>query len=280
MRQVSVNVGYFRRIYGNFTVTANEAVPGSGYSPYCVPVPVDSRLPGGGGNQVCGLYDLNPNYVGQVSNLFTFASNFGSDIEHWNGIDASVNARIKGKVLLQGGLSTGRTYTNDCDIVNNYHNVTVTSTIGTFQSTQMCALQTPFLTQVKLLGTYNVPKVDVKVAATFQSFPGPVIAANFVASNALVQPSLGRPLSSGVNTTVNVVMPGTMYGERANQLDLRFTKLFNFGRTHTAVNLDLFNSLNANPVLSQNNTYTAAAWQTPLSILPPRLFKLSAQFDF
>ena len=30
----------------------------------------------------------------------------------------------------------------------------------------MCHLETPFLTQVKLLGTYTVPKVDVRVAAT------------------------------------------------------------------------------------------------------------------
>jgi hypothetical protein len=63
--------------------------------------------------------------------------------------------------------------------------------------TLYCHVDTKFLTQLKLLGTYLVPKVDVQVAATLQSLPGAQITANFIASNALVQPSLGRPLSGG-----------------------------------------------------------------------------------
>ena len=69
-----------------------------------------------------------------------------------------------------------------------------------------------------------------------------------------------------------------MYGERLNQLDLRFAKLFKYGKTRTSLNFDLYNILNANPVTSQNNNY--AAWQVPLSILDARLFKISVQFDF
>ena len=67
-------------------------------------------------------------------------------------------------------------------------------------------------------------------------------------------------------------------GDRLNQLDLRFAKILRFGRTRTAINLDLYNALNANPVLTQNNNF--AAWQVPLSILDARLLKISGQFDF
>ena len=144
-----------------------------------------------------------------------------------------------------------------------------------------CHVDTNFLTQVKLLGTYTVPRVDVQVAATFQSFAGPQILATYNAPNAQVQPSLGRPLAGGAaNIPVNLISPGTLYNDQANQLDLRFAKIFRFGQRRTAVNFDLYNALNVSPVLQQNNTYTASAWQTPQRILNPRLFKISAQLDF
>jgi hypothetical protein len=77
---------------------------------------------------------------------------------------------------------------------------------------------------------------------------------------------------------VNLVSPGTMYGERLNQVDLRFGKVLSYGRTRTAINLDLYNAFNANPVLSLNNNF--GAWQAPTSILTARFLKISAQIDF
>jgi hypothetical protein len=135
------------------------------------------------------------------------------------------------------------------------------------------------MTQVKLLGTYTVPKANVNVAATIQSSPGAILTANYVATNAVVQPSLGRPLSGGAaNVTVNLVEPGTLFGDRLNQLDLRFSRPVRFGPRRVAVNLDIYNALNANPIIQYNLNY--AVWQTPQRILEARLFKISGQFDF
>ena len=269
--RVGVDVGYFRRIYGNFTVIDNLATSPNDFDRFSVTAPMDPRLPGGGGYLVEGLYNLNPAKVGQVDNLFTFASNYGQRTEHWNGIDANLNVRLRGGVVVQGGLSTGKTSTDNCEVVAKLDN----------PSPLDCSVVTDFLTQYKAFGSYNVPKIDVRVAATFQSVPGPQVLGTFNAANAQVQPSLGRPLSGGAaNTPVPLVPNGTMYNERSNQVDLRFSKLVRFGRTRASLNVDLYNAFNGNPVLAQNNTYTAAAWLRPQRILDARLFKLSTQIDF
>jgi hypothetical protein len=95
----------------------------------------------------------------------------------------------------------------------------------------------------------------------------------------VIRPSLGRDWSGGAaNQTVNVVQPGSMYGARLNQLDVRFAKLLTFGRTKTSVGVDIFNALNTDTVLSVNQSY--GAWQRPTSILLARFAKISAQIDF
>jgi len=274
--RVGVNAGYFRRAYRNFTVTDNRAVAPADYTTFGFTAPVDARLPGGGGYPVSGYTNLNPNKVGQVDNFVTTASNFGSQIEHWNGVDVSMTLRLPG-VRAQGGLSTGRTSTDRCAIAQQ-----LTEILGT-QSINQCHVDTNFLTQAKFLATSTIPRIGVNVAGTFQSSAGVPITAAYVATNAIVQPSLGRPLSGGAaNTTVAIVDPGTMYGDRLNQLDLRFGKPFRLNKARTSVNLDLYNVLNANPVTIINTNYSGngAAWLQPQGILPARLFKFSVQFDF
>ena len=117
MPRVGMSFDYFRRVYSNFTITDNRAVAATDFSPFQITAPLDPRLPDGGGYVVSDLYNLNPNKVGQVDNYVTLASNFGKQIEHWNGIDLTVNARLERNVLLQGGVSTGRTSTDNCDVL-------------------------------------------------------------------------------------------------------------------------------------------------------------------
>ena len=118
----------------------------------------------------------------------------------------------------------------------------------------------------------------MQFAATLQSSPGPNIAANFNATSAAIS-GLGRPLSGGATfKTVNLIPTNTRYGDRANQFDVRFSKIFRTGRTRTSVNFDLANAVNASTILAVNNSY--GAWLTPQGIMDARLMKISAQFDF
>ena len=269
--RVSVDVGYFRRWSGNFTAVDNTLVSAADYSSFSVTAPLDSRLPSGGGNAVSGLYDLNPNKIGQVSTITTLASNFGNQWVHWNGMDLSVSARPRAGVVLQGGFSTGRTTSDSCDVRAK---VPESAALNPY-----CHVEQAFQNQVKFLGTYLVPKIDVQFAGTFQSSPGPSISASYVATNAAIS-GLGRPLSGGAAfALVNLIPTTSQYGDRANQLDLRFSKILRFGRTRTSFNLDLANATNSSTVLSVNGTY-GSTWLAPRGIMDARLIKLSALFDF
>ena len=97
------------------------------------------------------------------------------------------------------------------------------------------------------------------------------------------QAATGRPLRTGVTTeTVNLLVPGQLYGERVNNLDMRVAKVVRIKRTRANIGVDFYNLTNSSPVLTYNNTYspTSTAWLTPTSVLAARVAKIGATFDF
>ena len=130
-----------------------------------------------------------------------------------------------------------------------------------------------------------IPKIDVQVAATVRSDQGGDLGANWAAPNSATV-GLNRPFAgiAGSTVTVNLIEPGTLYGDRVNQIDLRFAKILRFGRTRTNVGFDIYNLTNAAPVLSYNQTFVlnqaVSTWLRPTSVLQARFVKFSAQIDF
>jgi len=119
---------------------------------------------------------------------------------------------------------------------------------------------------------------DISLSATFQSLSGPQLSANYPLTNAIAQPSLGRPFT-GVPPTIDLVAPGTLYGDRVYQTDLRFSKILRAGRTVVRPTLSIYNLFNANPIQTYNNTY-GSAWQAPTTIMQSRFVDLGVQVDF
>jgi hypothetical protein len=265
---VAINAMYYRRWFGNFTTTDNLLVATGDFDPFCVTVPADGRLPGGGGNRICGLYDLNPGKVGQNSSVVTAQQAYGKQSEVYNGFDLTITARLPKAAYVQGGVNLARTEINNCFVVDSP------------QALLFCDSKPPFQPQFKFIATYPLPW-DVQLSGTFQSTPGTEILANYAVTSAQVASSLGRNLSAGANSTVTVplIAPGTTYGQRLYQIDARLTKSLKVGRAHIRGNVDLYNLLNASTVLLQNNTY-GPAWQAPAYVLPGRLLKVSAQLNF
>jgi hypothetical protein len=69
-----------------------------------------------------------------------------------------------------------------------------------------------------------------------------------------------------------------MYGERLNQLDVRFARPIRLGRAKATFQLDLYNALNVDTVTGVNSAY--ASWLRPQVVILSRFAKLGVQFDF
>ena len=308
---VSVTAGYYRNWSGNFRVVDNQAVTPADFSPYCVTAPTDPRLPGGGGYQVCGLYDINPNRFGQVSNLVTRASNYfgkgdhvtcsvatavgnftshgsaGSDCGASDSFGVTINTRLGRGITLDGGVDTVRTVLDSCVVVDSQQELLNCHTVMGFKAG----------TQIKVRGSLPLPG-DVVVSGNFQNVSGGPYEANWPAPNSAIAPSLGRnlaacgtrPASSCTATaTVPLIAPVTQFLPRRTQLDMRLSKILKLGsRTRLRANLDVYNVMNGSTVLSVRGTY-GPTWLQPAgqqnirevdAILPGRQIQVGGQLTF
>jgi hypothetical protein len=158
---------------------------------------------------------------------------------------------------------------------------------GAWTSTQDCHMETPWQAQYKALGSYTLPWYDVRVSGTWQSILGPQRGgfatysetANGVTTFArTTMTTLGRPLTNSA-AVLNVAPPGTLWGDRLNQFDLRFTKILNLPKGRLDLNLDLYNAFNSDAISLELNS-VGPVYGLPLQVIPPRFAKISARWDF
>ena len=272
--RVSIEVGYVRRWLQNFTVTDNRAQAASDFGSFSVTAPADPRLPGGGGYVVDGLFNANQNVVALTDNYRTYAPDYGNQYSRYNGLELSVNARLRNGLQLQAGSSTGSQVNDDCEVRAKLPETSPTN--------PYCHNAPGLRTRATAAGSYLVPKIDVLLAGTFQSSPGVALAANYVVSSAVVEQSLKRPLSNNLtNVTINLLKPGDVFGERVNQIDFRVGKVLRFGRQRMTVSADLLNALNTDAILGYNQDYSpATTWPVATSVLTARSTKITMQWDF
>lgn len=276
--RVSVDAGYFRRIWGNFQVTDNILRGPNDYTTYNLVVPTDSRLPNSG-QTITGLVDVNPAKFSEVKNYNTLSDKYGKQIEHWDGYELALNARPRNGLQLQLAVGGARQIQDNCEIVAQLPEMNIVANV--LRPAQYCRRETPYLAQLKGFGIYTVPKILVQVAGTLRSTPGTSYTANFVTTNAYLaaNSTLGRTLAgNSANVTAAIVQPDTLFLDRRNELDLRFGKVLKSGRARSVVSLDIYNTLNTDKAVTVNQAY--ASWLAPTEILNPRVAKISLQFDF
>jgi hypothetical protein len=291
--RTSVEFNYSRRWLNNFTVTDNLATATGDYRPFSIVAPTDSRLGGSSGQTITSLFAQTQAAALTTPNNFnTLAQNFGNQYQHFNGFLMNVQSRVRSGLTLSGGFNTGKTVSDNCDIRAQIPELTVGGIVsaagpGVNAANPWCHIDTGWLTRATFLGSYVVPKVDVLVSSTFRSDQGGQLAANYLIPLALAQAGgLVGTFANNVSPQINLIQPGTLYGDRVNELDFKLAKIFRFAGTRLNAGIEIYNALNANATLTYAQTFTLTnfsgpgAWLQPTQVMTPRFFKFTAQFDF
>jgi hypothetical protein len=298
--RLMLDLQWTRHSFGNLFATQYRATPPSAFDTFCVTAPNDARLPDGGGNQICGFVDVKPQFFGITpDNFVTATDNFGKVVDLYTGFDVSLTGRLPNGAQASGGVSVGRERTDFCDIagkvgigtntdttagkinLENYTGNAINNSGQTatgFPSRLYCKVTPPFSGDWKALVSYPV-KWGINISATWQNRLGPQILARQTLTSAQVAPALGRGLSSGSTTTVNLIQPGTQYSDRLNQIDLRIAKSVKVGGGRIQGTISAFNLLNGNSPLTLNYQY-GPSWLTPTGITQGRLVKFGVQIDY
>ncbi|HMB80864.1 MAG TPA: hypothetical protein VKI43_12385, partial [Vicinamibacterales bacterium] len=267
LSNVSVTGGFYHRTFANIQYTANTAInPATDYTPFTVVVPLNANLPGGGG-QVITEYNLNANKLGVVSNVLTFSNNRS---QVYNGVEFSVNARLRHGGFLFGGVTTERTAIDNCSDLSasNPNNL------------RFCNQTPPFRSLYKLSGGYTLP-YDINTSVTFQARPGISVGSFYVFTSTSAGVS-GLPaggLTGGGSLTVSVVDPSLQFYDYVKTLDGRVSRTFRFGSKRFQPFVEIFNLPNVATISTVNET-VGAHYYEPGTIVQGRRVQLGAQIDW
>ena len=301
--RVALDVSYNRRLWGNFFFIDNLALGPQDFDQVTIAAPANPNLPNGGGQPVTFFTRNARTPLGATDNYFTSASDYGDVTAYWHGVDAQVSARLGGRLFVQLGSSGGRGVRDYCAVAEKLPEVYTAAAAPTggalLQGQQVgsCAISEDWLTSIRGLASYTVPRVDVLLSGSFRSTPavapagtslasnGSSLSANYNVSSAILQAQTGSPLAPGqAFQTVNLLLQGHTFPDRLNSLDVRFGKILRFGRTRTNVAIDLYNLFNSNTGTVYNQTYdpvtNGATWLAPTTVLNPRFARFNVTFDF
>jgi hypothetical protein len=299
--RVAVDASYNRRWWGNHFFTDNRALSPADFDTATITAPSNPNLPGGGGYPVTFVTRNSRSALGAVDNYYTFADDFGDTTTYWHGIDFTVNARTSTGITFQGGTSTGRGVRDYCNVTQALPELytTVGAVLANAQ-VGACEVTEPWLTTYRSAVTYTIPKIEVLLSGSMRSTPstqpstintfvasnGASLAANYNVNSAILQgSSLGRPLAPGLAfQTVDLTLPGQLYPDRINSVDLRVAKVLRFGRTSTNVGFDFYNLLNKNTGSAFNQTYdvntNGLTWFRETAVLTPRFARFNVTVNF
>ena len=278
---LSVAFGYNRNWSGAFQVTENTLVGPSDFDEYCVTAPADPRLPNGGGYEICGLYDVKPQFFGRGTLRVTDSREFGKQQRYWDGFTLNASGRLPKGVRLGGGMDIGQQVDDHCftvDIPNQPAGLTGAQLPGG----PNCRIVTAWsdLMDFRLRGSFPLPR-GFNASFIYRNTPGAVLDAILAVPRAqvrFVSPTRTAPLNAAT-ANVPLYTPNSVYGDRFSQLDLAVNKTINAGWARLIASLDVYNALNGSSIQNAISTY-GARWQRPVTFLDARLLRVTGTLSF
>lgn len=278
---LSVAVGYNRNWDGVFQVTENTLVGPNDYDEFCITSPVDPRLPGGGGQNLCGFYDIKPQFFAQGQLRVTNSAEFGKQQRYWDGFTFNASGRLPKGVRVGGGLDIGQNVDDHCYTVD-IPNQPAGLGGGQLAGGPNCRIVTAWSDQLdfRLRGSVPLPG-GFNTSFIYRNTRGAVIDANLAVPRAqvrFVSPTRTAPLTAA-SVTVPLYTPNSVFGDRFNQLDLALNKTIRTGGARLVASLDVYNALNGSSIQSVISAY-GPAWRRPSSFLQARLLRFTGTLSF
>ena len=299
----SVSVGYNRNWTGAWIAADNVLVGTDDFDEFCFTAPSHSVLPGGGGYEVCGNYDVDPAKFGQVQYEYQNADKFGDHTRLWNGITLSLNGRFPNGVTLAGGFDIGRQEQDHCYTIDEPNSPrggsgtssTLTTNFypgtGRANGEDFCSWTESWgsLADFRLRGSFPLP-ADFNFAWLYKNLPGFAVNATTVVGRsqirfvdpereALNQGGTGPGRLNRSAVAAALVPRDSLFTDRLTQIDLRVTRTFDLSGLRLDTSLDLYNAFNSNSVQGLVSTF-GSRFLRPTGILDARLVQLSAILAF
>jgi carboxypeptidase family protein len=303
LRGVSVSAGWYRRSFHNIAIGGVRNINFStlGYNVNWsfddyVPVQVVSPYNG----EVFTAYNLkSAALLPQVDTLLTTSK---TNHQVYHGFEFAFQGRLPGGGVVLTSSTTQRTLANTCDQPDDPNRQRFCDRFNL-----PAPYTVTFRTDFKLAGSYPLP-FGLEASADFTSYPGMGGTGNAVNG---VEPDKVLPINWDITRTTRyteadcvgrpctpgaLVIPGLVQtslvlplvpagvvrqAERQNQLNFGLRKLFRMGGYEWAVELNLFNALNADTIVSEvSDRFGTAAYAVPALVLPGRLPRLAVRLNW
>jgi len=288
MPRVSASLEWYHSDFKNLIARNNVARVSSDYVPVTVYNPIN-------GNPITWYNIVSASRVGAQ----TFLDSNDPNLKRWyNSVEASVNVRITGGARIFAGTSTERIVTNSCSGAGYDPNLLLYC--------DGAQNGIPWITSLKLFGTYPTPWYGINVSAGLQSLPSalgtqPLQYGVFTAGTGFTQPNgIGTfmlvqqttkyaagcpggctpgatviPGLTSASVSIPLIAPGTEYTPRYNQIDIGASKVIRFRQSSIMPRIDLFNAFNSDAYTSVTTLqYGATAYMQPSVILQGRLIRI------